>query len=186
MPRVKNLILNQPQAVYLISFSASLAGLEPCLQRPWPRQSRSWPQKAIGWETTIYTPPPRPISRNRPPSRKNVPGKNSFARVWCIDFVFLKSGNSIHHRARKLQRPTIIGSPTESRIPLGAVVVYRKSVRSKADFAFVAPAARLLSLEAFWVGLGIPFKGLLSRSVTGGLYRPFKGSIGNIGRHIFI
>ena len=45
--------------------------------------------------------------------------------------MFLKSGNSIHHhRARKSQRPIIIGSPTESRIPLGAVVVYRKSVRS--------------------------------------------------------
>merc|ERR1712086_698554 len=80
----------------------------------------------------IYTPPPRWKIRNRPPSRQNVPGAKTASRGGGVYMLrALKHRNFIHHhRPEKLNMPNLIGNPRESRIPLGAVLVYRDPFRT--------------------------------------------------------
>merc|ERR1712153_15836 len=79
----------------------------------------------------IYTPPPRWKIRKRPFSHQNVSGAKTAPRGGGVYILrAFKRGNYIHHhRPENLNMPNIIGNPRESRIPLGALVVYRDPFR---------------------------------------------------------
>ena len=92
-----------------------------------PKQTKKRPT----YGAQLYTPPPRWDFRNRLPSRKNVPGAKIASRGGGVyNLRAFKHQKFIHHhRPETLNMPYIIGKPRESRIPLGAVVVYRDPFR---------------------------------------------------------
>ena len=97
----------------------------------------------------IYTPPPRWDFRNRPPSHQTVPRAKTASRGGGVyNLRALKHRNSIHHhRPENLSMPNLLGNPRESRIPLGAVVVYRDPFRTTCSRLVIVGQYQLMNTE---------------------------------------
>ena len=97
----------------------------------------------------IYTPPPRWDFRNRPPSHQTVPRAKTASRGGGVyNLRALKHRNFIHHhRPENLSMPNLLGNPRESRIPLGAVVVYRDPFRTTCSRLVIVGQYQLMNTE---------------------------------------